>query len=268
MEFPPGHGPSELTEHAEPEVHVHAEIVEPTPWGFWATIGWTLLGGLLMLITQIVVVIPFLAVHLATGSDANVEEFGNQLATNGLVLSVATLVSALVCWGYLTVICRLRGWQARDYLALERLRLRPTLVCLGILAAFIVVSDGTTYLLGRDIVPEFMTAVYGSAKWPPLLILALVVGAPVGEELMFRGFLFRGLANSIGVVAAIVVTSLAWAVMHLQYDVYGIGVIFLGGIMLGTIRHVTGSTTLPMVLHGVMNAVATIEVVLYIHLFE
>ena len=113
-----------------------------------------------------------------------------------------------------------------------------------------------------------MITVYKTEQWPPLLILALVVGAPVGEELIFRGFLFRGLAESIGVVATIIVTSLAWAIIHTQYDIYGIGTIFLVGILLGIIRHMTGSTTLTIFLHAVMNAIATVEVALYCRFFE
>jgi membrane protease YdiL (CAAX protease family) len=58
-------------------------------------------------------------------------------------------------------------------------------------------------------------------------------------------------------------TSLIWAAIHLQYDWYGQTMIFLGGILLGCARWRTGSVLLPMLLHGLMNLVASAELTAY-----
>jgi membrane protease YdiL (CAAX protease family) len=55
-----------------------------------------------------------------------------------------------------------------------------------------------------------------------------------------------------------------WAAIHLQYDAYGIGMIFVCGILLGYARMRTGSVLLCMVMHAFMNLVATIQTELVI----
>ena len=69
-----------------------------------------------------------------------------------------------------------------------------------------------------------------------------------GEEILFRGFLFRGCRRSRrDVWFVIVLTALLWAV-HLQYDPYVIAQVFAYGLVFGWLRWVTGSTILTMLL--------------------
>ncbi len=85
------------------------------------------------------------------------------------------------------------------------------------------------------------------------------------EELIFRGFIIPGLSSSfLGPIGAILISSAAWAAIHLQYDLYGIVSIFLIGIMLGIARVKSNSVLLPIGLHSVINIVAAIETVIYV----
>ena len=64
-----------------------------------------------------------------------------------------------------------------------------------VVLVFIAVADGTSWLLRRDIVTQFQLDIYRTASaagWLPWLLLTVVVVAPIGEETLFRGFLFRG----------------------------------------------------------------------------
>jgi membrane protease YdiL (CAAX protease family) len=132
---------------------------------------------------------------------------------------------------------------------------------LGATLLFVALSDSITLALGRPIVPEVMVKVYQSADSPLLLILAMVILAPLTEELFFRGFLFEGLlASRLGPIGAVLLTSAAWSVVHAQYDLYGIATIFADGLLLGVIRWKTGSTLLTMVLHGLANLIAALEI--------
>ncbi|MFX6031676.1 CPBP family intramembrane glutamic endopeptidase, partial [Acinetobacter baumannii] len=76
--------------------------------------------------------------------------------------------------------------------------------------------------MGREITPGFMGDVLKSAQadgalW--LLVLAFCVAAPISEELLARGFLYRGWSESfLGVPGAILLSSLVWTIVHLQYD--------------------------------------------------
>ena len=73
-----------------------------------------------------------------------------------------------------------------------------------------------------------------SQGWLAAMWIAAVIMAPAGEEVIFRGFLFRGWARSDrSTWPAIVVISLLWAALHVQYDWAGIAQIFVVGLYLG-----------------------------------
>ena len=85
------------------------------------------------------------------------------------------------------------------------------------------------------------------------LFTAIVVG-PIGEEVIFRGFLYRGLAASaVGVGGAIAITALAWTASHhdRSWNYLVAGLAF--GLILGWCRWRSGTTTLPIVLHAQWN---------------
>jgi membrane protease YdiL (CAAX protease family) len=89
----------------------------------------------------------------------------------------------------------------------------------------------------------------------------VVVLAPLNEELFFRGFLFAGISRSrLGGAGAILLTALLWAVIHIQYDWYGVSNIFVIGLLLGYARWKTDSIVPPILMHGLMNLLTTIQV--------
>jgi membrane protease YdiL (CAAX protease family) len=77
---------------------------------------------------------------------------------------------------------------------------------------------------------------------------------------LFRGFLFRGwLQQPRDAWAVIIITSLLWAFIHVQYDWYVIAQIFIFGLLLGWMRWATGSTTLTILLHALINTEGMLE---------
>ena len=180
------------------------------------------------------------------------------------MFSIATLATAFVCVPLVVGIAKLKkNSDLRDYLALQPVSARSLMRWLGMLAVLIVLADGLTVLLGRPIVPEFMSAAYGSARPAWLLWLALVLAAPLFEEIFFRGFLLKGFASSVvGPAGAVALTSALWAVIHTQYDFYGMGTIFVLGVLFALARLLTRSLVVPLTLHAVTNLVATAEAAL------
>jgi membrane protease YdiL (CAAX protease family) len=92
---------------------------------------------------------------------------------------------------------------------------------------------------------------------PPFLAnlaLAAVIVAVV-EELIYRGIGFT-LLTQFGQVAAIVVTSIAFALAH--GIVEGIPVFFVIGVALGFVRSRTGSIYPAMVMHGAFNGIQVV----------
>jgi membrane protease YdiL (CAAX protease family) len=124
-----------------------------------------------------------------------------------------------------------------------------------------ILSEGLTRLIGRPLVPESMFDAYKTAGFVPLLWFALMVAAPLAEEVLFRGFLFEGVLHSrLGAKGAIFLSALWWACIHVQYDCYGIATIFVAGLFLGYVRLKTGSILVTMFLHSLMNLIATVEI--------
>lgn len=235
------------------------------PWGFWATVGWTLLIGIAVAFAQTAAVVAYAAwCSVAGGKTPSAEE----ITSSGFVLSLSTILGAPVAVGLSICFARLRkGMNVRDYLGL-RWPGKKTIVlwCLAMLG-FMAVSDTVTVLLGKPVVPDVMKELYRGAQIVPLFWLAIVVAAPIAEEVLFRGFLLTGLQHSrAGATAAVLLSAAVWAAIHLQYDFYGIGMIFITGIILGIVRVTTGSTLLCILLHALQNLIATIEVVVSLSL--
>jgi membrane protease YdiL (CAAX protease family) len=125
-------------------------------------------------------------------------------------------------------------------------------------------GDLTSWLTGRDVVPAAVVEAYRSARSSGTLVLltvALIVAAPLMEELLFRGFLFPGYARSwLGPWGAILLTSAGWAVVHVQYETFYVVQIFVLGCAFGWLRWSSGSTLLTVILHAIVNAAALAQV--------
>jgi CAAX protease family protein len=236
----------------------------PKTWQLLGTILWGIGVGLTFLVVQTVTTLVLVLRGQDILKDQEVLGLLEAAQANGFVFSVSTIVTTLVCTPLIVGVAKLkRSSNIKDYLALRSVSAKTLMSWLGVLIVFIALSDGLTVLLGKPIVPESMVIVYRSAHPVWLLWVALVVAAPLVEETFFRGFLFRGIASSfVGPVGAIIITALLWAVIHYQYDLYGVSTIFLLGLLVGSARMLSGSLAVPMTLHAVSNIVATTEAAL------
>lgn len=185
------------------------------------------------------------------------------LASDGVAVILTICVSTPVQVGLLVWFARRRSASAIDYLALRL----PSPRALGLLAlgavALLAATDGLSWLLAGNAVTSFQSDVYRSARAAgatPWLWLTIVVAAPIGEELLFRGFLFRGWQTAAGTPwAAIVATAALWAIVHVQYSVIVIAQVMLVGLAFGWVRWATGSTISTILLHACLNAAGLAE---------
>ena len=87
------------------------------------------------------------------------------------------------------------------------------------------------------------------------LFLAVVVMAPIGEEVVFRGFLQKFLEEQWkDVTRAVLITSLFFAVIH--FNPYWTIQIYLLGVILGFLSWKTKSIIPSIILHGINNGVS------------
>lgn len=226
----------------------------PKPWGILMTTAWTVVT-----VIAVVIASAIAAAVWFPGAAVSSPEFFLDARVFGILFIVTVVTEVAV----LVAAARLARWSATEYLGLLWPQRRDAAVAAATLLAFVIAFDVLTYLLGKPVVTPFQLDLYKSAAAShslPLMWLTLVVAAPVGEEIMFRGFLYRGWAQTQrAVMPAIVVISAFWAIIHTQYDWFGISQIFLIGLVLGWARWRSGSTLLTIALHGLINAWATLQ---------
>jgi len=99
--------------------------------------------------------------------------------------------------------------------------------------------------------------VFGHQAPQVFLMVALVlVAAPLGEELLFRGFLLQGLARRWGFWPAAVVTSAVFALAHVWPYLYV--PIFIMGLAFSWLFWRTGSLWASVAAHATMNATSLV----------
>jgi membrane protease YdiL (CAAX protease family) len=185
---------------------------------------------------------------------------------SSLGLIIATLIAlwtGLVGAAVLTSRLKGNGSLRQDYgLRIERRDILPGLAA-GVGCQFLM---DVLYLPIKWLNPDL--DVSGEAKrlldpvhGPGLALLAvcLVVGAPLVEELFFRGMLQRAIGRRFGPGWAVAVSSLVFGLTHYQ-PVQLLGLMAFG-VVLGLMAQRTGRLGLGMVTHAAFNATTVVLLV-------
>ena len=228
-------------------------------WGRWATLALgclALFGGQLVALATLV---WWQNLSLPHWSDLAVD---GRLVT--LTVYIGTTIQVLV----LVLLASRTAGGFVHYLGLTLPRVRDLVQGFIAIAVFMLIADLIGKTFGHEDVTQFQLDIYRTAReigWVGLLCVALVVVGPIGEETLFRGFLFSGWYRSpADTWPVIIITAFLWAIVHAQYDFYLIVQIFIYGLVLGWMRWKSGSTILTMLLHGVVNLGGVIETLLAI----
>jgi membrane protease YdiL (CAAX protease family) len=231
----------------------------PRIWKFWDTALWGLFIFAAMFVGQLAVVAYFvLRQEGPIDIAAAIHVVGSGLAIS---LSVITGLPAVVA--ALWIATRLSRTPFADYLALRWTSWRNFLFGVIALIILVMVWDLVSRATGREVEPGFMgdvlkSALDDGALW--LLVIAFCVAAPITEEIFARGFLYRGWSETfLRPAGAIVLSSIVWTMLHLQYDWFFLGEVFSIGLLLGYVRYRSNSTWLTIVIHGLNNLAATLQ---------
>lgn len=207
-------------------------------------------------------------------------------SNNGVVVAISVFITALLFTLFTLALVLLKiktspnTTPGRSALAHY---LQNTWQFFGIKA--INIKDFITTLVGMGIfmaVSEFILFISNSSPMDfldglitdeslPLLIFAIVVIAPIYEELVFRGLIFGGLLHrhhaeqtpirlvgftiAKSTLMASLISSLLFTLVHLQYDLLGMTVIFAMALLFCYIR-VKYGLVMAILMHMVNNGVA------------
>jgi len=222
-------------------------------WGIGATLGFAILAF------GFGQAVGFGALSASVGADLSLTGY------DGSAVALSLLVGNPVQVVTLALAARMTGEDLLAYFAINVPRRRDVTIAEAGLAALILVGDILTLAFGRYLVPMFQLQIHRSAQAEGALLslwLALIVVAQVGEELLFRGFLFRGFVRDPrDALPGILAIALIWSLLHIQYDWFGAGLVFTIGVLFGYVRLYSGSTTLVILLHMLLNLESVVETV-------
>jgi membrane protease YdiL (CAAX protease family) len=229
--------------HLRADAQISAQ--QPEPLGIFPTFGWAVLASIAAALSGATFVLALAESPWAPLNDTDTLPFACVGATIAEIAFFAVIVRA----------CRQRGWRATDYLGLARPRgsyLRSSLIAYVLAtAASIVASTFGPLIEDRDSILGLLS--------PGYFVFEVVIVAPIAEELMFRGFLYRGLAASrLGATGAILVTSLLWTSLHIERTWLGLAELFFSGGAFGWLRWRSDSAITPIAVHGVGNIPAAV----------
>jgi uncharacterized protein len=199
-------------------------------------------------------------IGVLVGVTAGLDEADERAAA---ALAVLTLLSTL----WIGLVVFLVAWRRGIPLAALGLEVpaRWRTVALTVLASYGVVAAYTIALVivqqvsGRDLdllregnpLPDYATS--SRFTWT-VVGVAVVVVAPLAEELFFRGLLFGALRQFWGLWPALLVSGLAFSAVHLNLSVmvpYA-----LIGIVFAWSYHRSGSLWTPIAAHAIVNGIA------------
>lgn len=143
---------------------------------------------------------------------------------------------------------RFKFWQSVGLLLLSSLVLLAATMIVFIIVSQL--SPGVNLDQAQDIV-------FGSAHTHlelGLAFMALVIIAPLAEEMIFRGFMLPAFAQKFGFWPAAIITSVLFGAVHMQVNV-GI-VTFLMALILAGLYKKTGSLWPAILFHSLKNLIA------------
>ncbi len=161
------------------------------------------------------------------------------------------------------------GRQARQasHLAWPRAGLGAFALPLAVtLALLVIVNTFIGYVLGHDLLADlefYRRALASPARdWA---IGAIAIGAPLSEELLFRGLLLPAFAATrIGYRPAVLLTTAAWTGLHYSYSWLGLAEVALAGLVFAWAWRRSGSLWVPIACHAAYNGTILLALLLWV----
>ena len=118
--------------------------------------------------------------------------------------------------------------------------------------ALIMIHNVILMFLGVETQGEEILGILSAMDSPVWFVIVGVIMAPIVEEIFFRGFLFQGFRQRYGWVAGALISSVVFAIGHL--DPVALFPTFILGILLAYMYHRSNSVWPGIILHFLVNA--------------
>ncbi|CAA6826895.1 MAG: Unknown protein [uncultured Sulfurovum sp.] len=230
-------------------------------WGLWGTFLWGMVLLVAFFIGQVLPLFFYMLFQNIEITETSFDLLASNVSKDAFLLFLSAMGGMLLAVPVTFAIAKFKkGSILKEYFSLNGFKWKT----LGFwILIFIVLEIAVGLLieaLGAKEIPNFMLNLeYPTLMDKVLLLIAVVIAAPIVEELVFRGFLLKGFSNTfMGVHGAIFLTSVLWASIHGQYEIDYLIAIFVIGVVFGYARIQTNSLFIPMIMHGLMNTLAIV----------
>ena len=240
--------------------------------------GPSVIGMLVMVVlAQVIALIPFvggvlddvLAAAESGAGEAELERiatqqpFGDQLAwflmliSTGLLLLAATAVFVVLPRALPGV--QLLGRGSLSWPDVGRRLFRGVLIgvpaWLVAMLIYVVLAIVLRPIVGPPSSQDILVEQIAASLHPLITILAVVVAAPIAEEVFFRGVVYNAWEREHGHRRALIGSALLFGFIHLS--IYNFGPIFLLGLLLAYVYRRTRSLLTAIGIHATFNAIST-----------
>lgn len=228
--------------------------------------------GLVLLHQFLQVALSLMVLHGFFGGDRS--DTRTVVKASLIIIFPASLVVAAAAWW----LAGLGGGNAREVLSLRPPKLTSSgwlMLIGGFMVAMYAIIMLLVLALGIDLAeytpgPDGQSPPSGSAGLvkeamfdianEPLLFLlvfpSIAIGAPLAEEVIFRGQLFAALSRTwLGVSGATLLTAGTWALLHASEPWLSVGLIFIMGLVFGWMMYRFGSLWVVIACHSAWNGV-------------
>lgn len=231
------------------------------PWNSWVAFTVWLASVALIAILPIFFVFPYL---IRQGMDLSDKESLMAAMRNDPTVTLLNLAAILPAHLLTLVLAWLVVTRARKFSFRETLGWQWNgfnfWSCLGILGGFFVVAAVVSYFIPEQeteltrILKSSRTAVYFVAFFATFT-------APLVEEVIYRGILYSAFQRTVGVPAAVGLTTLLFAVVHFPQYIESLPtliLICLLSLVLTLVRVSTGNLLPCIALHTAFNAIQSV----------
>ena len=235
-----------------------------TPWGGWSatfmSIGFLVFQFTIAALLGVVLVLSMLGTTVFEGGFSAGEV---KMLIDIAIISFA--ISYFLTIGLIVFVSSLRGGRARDVLLLGK----PVQFVFNLIVGVVLLV--MFFGLMSYVIETFfandarqndaqMKQIFTALKSSNLLwggIAIVVIGAPIVEEMIFRGFLLNSLSTTrLGFWGGAVVSSLLWSLVHGYAASMAVG-LFVFGLLLSLMVKRTGSIWISIILHSFWNGIVT-----------
>ena len=234
---------------------------KPEVWGGWATFGFGLVILIMTMLIEGIIGAFVLAGFIVADKIPldNLNAFMDLFQQHaGVIVAVSVVVNAVIGTALMFLIVRGRhGLGFFDYLGFRRFTVKVLLFSLVTFGVYFGLNVLVEKLAGSSDSSTLGFNFYDTSTWPVLVWVAVCLIGPLYEEMWVRGFMFAGLIrSSLALSGTLVVTSLFWAIQHVQYSWLPIMMIFIFGLALGYIRWKSNSIWPSFIMHALNNTIA------------